>query len=109
MIKRLPILFLVMGAVLIFFGVTNPFMLDPILCAVVIIFGVTEMFMAIYEKHLIDLEERLSRFIYDFDSDDLPMQQCNICGRKFDMDYPKCPYCEVKRLKRRWPGRSNDE
>ena len=99
MAKYLPIALIVIGGALIFVGVTNPFELNPVLCAVIITLGLAELFTALYAKRLSDLEEKLSRFIYDFDSDDLPMTKCDKCGRKYDMDVEECPYCEVKRLR----------
>lgn len=98
MIKRLPIVLMVMGGAFIFVGVANPFDLNGVLCLTIIILGFAELFMAIYAKRLADLEEKLSRFIYDYDSDDLPMMRCDRCGRKYDMDVKECPYCENKRL-----------
>jgi len=26
-------------------------------------------------------------------STDLPQKRCNSCGRNYDFDFPKCPYC----------------
>lgn len=100
MINILPTVLMVIGGALIYVGVTNPFNLDAVLCLVIITLGLAEIFMAIYEKKLTKLEEKLSRFIYDFDSDDLPMEICNKCGRKYDMDVKECPYCELERLKK---------
>lgn len=99
MVKYLPIALIVLGCSLIFVGVTNPFELNSVLCAAIITFGLAELFTAIYAKRLANLEEKLSRFIYDFDSDDLPMIRCNNCGKKYDMGVEECPYCENKRLK----------
>ena len=105
MTKILPIVFMVMGVAFVFVGIMNPFELNAGLCLVVITLGLAELFMAIYAKRLAKLEEKLSRFIYDYDSDDLPMQKCDKCGRKYDMDVKECPYCELEKIKKtsnRW-------
>ena len=26
--------------------------------------------------------------------EDLPQKQCPRCGKRYDFDYPKCPYCD---------------
>lgn len=64
------------------------------------ILGAAQICMGVSIQRLNRLEERLSRFIYDFDSDDLPMIRCDRCGRKYDMDVKKCPYCELARVKK---------
>ena len=64
----------------------------------VFVIGISQIYLGLAMNRLANLEEKLSRFIYDFDSDDLPMMRCDKCGRKYDMDVDECPYCEVKRL-----------
>ena len=65
----------------------------------VFVIGISQICLGLAMNRLANLEEKLSRFIYDFDSDDLPMMRCDKCGRKYDMDVDECPYCENKRLK----------
>ena len=100
MIYTIPIVLMVIGGALMFVGITNPFDLNTVLCLTVMTLGFAEIFMAIYVIRLAKLEEKLSRFIYDFDSDDLPMQRCGKCGRKYNIDVRECPYCELERIKK---------
>ena len=39
------------------------------------------------------LENKLSTHLTIQSEDKLPQVKCAECGKEYDMDYPKCPYC----------------
>jgi hypothetical protein len=39
------------------------------------------------------LESKLGTYLTVQSEDKLPQVKCAKCGKEYDMDYPKCPYC----------------
>ena len=42
------------------------------------------------------LEDQLNMHFVEKSEDDLPQVKCKKCGKVYDMDYPKCPYCNTQ-------------
>ncbi len=42
------------------------------------------------------LEDQLNMHLTVESEDELPQIKCKKCGKEYDMDYPKCPYCKTK-------------
>ena len=42
------------------------------------------------------LEDKLNMHLPLKNDDNLPQVKCKKCGKGYDMDYPKCPYCNTQ-------------
>ena len=42
------------------------------------------------------LEDKLNMHLPVKNEDNLPQVKCKKCGKEYDMDYPRCPYCNTQ-------------
>jgi len=98
--RGVAIAFLIISALILFMGIFSIGDAGSLLLALSGFCGVVVALALRTVGDLLDrvsyLEDKLNMHLPVNTDDELPQVKCKKCGKEYDMDYPKCPYCDAQ-------------